>query len=128
MANIYTGRISYCYAHPLNITVKSGSGLGKLFALSWAMVCGHKAANGDCRFIGKYPLLDDAKYTHAYLELLREHYRQQADLFARVFEQDYVLCCYCPSGKFCHRLILAEQVLLKLALRLGIDYQYKGEI
>jgi hypothetical protein len=38
------------------------------------------------------------------------------------------LCCYCPSGKFCHRLILAEQVLPKLALRLVIAYQYKGEI
>jgi hypothetical protein len=128
MASIYTGRIGNHYVHALNITVKSGSGLGKLFAPSWEMVCGHKAANGDRRFIGKFPLLNDAEYTHAYLELLRERYRQEADLFARIFEQDYVLCCYCPSGKFCHRLILVEQVLPKLALRIGIAYQYKGEI
>jgi hypothetical protein len=128
MVTIYTGRIGKHYVHALDITVKSGQGIGVLFAPTWELVCGHKAGKGDPRFVGKYAALSDEQYAERFLALLRTRYQRQPQAFAQVLERDYCLTCFCAVGCFCHRLLVAELVLPKIALKLRIEYHYGGEV
>ena len=127
MLVVKTGRVDQRYADGLDVTMKSGAGIGKLLAPTKAMVFGYKSGTGDQRF-AKYKPLSDAEYTEQYLELLRERFINNDETFHQLVQRKSVtLQCYCGKGKFCHRRILAEYVLPKLAAYYGIEYQYAGE-
>ena len=128
MLVVKTGRVGHRYADGLDVTMKSGTGIGVLLAPTKAMVYGYKSGVGDQRFAGKYAALSEAEYTEQYLELLRERFIENDEAFYQLVQRKSVtLQCYCGRGKFCHRRILAEYVLPKLAAYYGIEYQYTGE-
>ena len=128
MLVVKTGRVGHRYADGLDVTMKSGAGIGVLLAPTKAIVYGYKAGQGDQRFAGKYKPLNEAQYTEQYLELLRERFIENDEAFHQLVQRESItLQCYCGKGEFCHRRILAEYVLPKLAAYYGIDYQYTGE-
>jgi uncharacterized protein YeaO (DUF488 family) len=124
---VKTGRVGQQYADSLDVTMKSGTGIGVLLAPTKAMVYRYKAGAGDQRF-AKYTALSKAEYTEQYLELLRQRFSTNREAFRQLMQRKSItLQCYCGKGKFCHRCILAEYVLPKLAAYYGIEYQYAGE-
>ena len=128
MLVVKTGRVGQRYADGLDVTMKSGAGSGVLLAPTKAMVYGYKAGTGDQRFAGKYKPLSEAEYTEQYLELLRQRFINNDEAFHQLVQRESItLQCYCGRSKFCHRRILAEYVLPKLAAYYGIEYQYTGE-
>jgi uncharacterized protein YeaO (DUF488 family) len=128
MLVVKTGRVGQRYADGLDVTMKSGAGSGGLLAPTKAMVYGYKAGQGDQRFAGKYKSLSEAEYTEQYLALLRERFINNDEVFHELVQRESItLQCYCGRGKFCHRRILAEYVLPKLAAYYGIEYHYTGE-
>jgi uncharacterized protein YeaO (DUF488 family) len=128
MLVVKTGRVGHRYADGLDVTMKSGTGIGVLLAPTKAIVYGYKAGKGDQRFAGKYKPLNEAQYTEQYLELLRERFIKNDEAFHQLVQRESItLQCYCGKDKFCHRRILAEYVLPKLAAYYGIEYQYTGE-
>jgi uncharacterized protein YeaO (DUF488 family) len=127
MLVVKTGRVGQRYADGLDVTMKSGADVGVLLAPTKAMVYGYKAGTGDQRF-AKYKPLIEAEYTEQYLELLRERFSANREAFHQLVQRESItLQCYCGRDKFCHRRILAEYVLPKLAAYYGIEYNYAGE-
>jgi hypothetical protein len=115
---ISTGQISRLSQPYLDITVKSGQGLGKLLAPTWDMVMGIKKAT-----------LSEEAYTGLYLELLRSRYRSNKNGFLQLLEPEggeLVLACFCRPHTFCHRYI-AVDVLQKIGQAHGINVEYAGE-
>ncbi len=119
-----TARIGY-QARPaqlvLNTTVKSGSGLGKIFAPTWDMVLAFK--RGDINW---------QRYTRRYQALLRERYRQHEAAFLEVLSREVVIvCCYCQDShattRHCHRYLLVD-ILEKVACHHAIDFEAIGEV
>jgi uncharacterized protein YeaO (DUF488 family) len=97
---IYTSHHRYQGADRLDITVKTGD---PAFAPTWDLVMGSK--NGH---------ISEEKYKERYYQLMRQSYTQNRFRWNELLSQDRVtLVCFCPSGQFCHRLILAE-ILEKL--------------
>ena len=128
MLVVKTGRVGQRCADGLDVTMKSGAGIGVLLAPTKALVYGYKAGQSDQRFAGKYQPLSEAEYTEQYLALLRERFIENDEAFYKLVQRESVtLQCYCGKGKFCHRRILAEYVLPKLAAYYGIEYHYAGE-
>jgi uncharacterized protein YeaO (DUF488 family) len=128
MCIVYTGRISL-KSHPaaVDTTMKSGSGVGRVFAPTKQLVFGHKAGQGDSRFQSWKPLTD-AEYTMQYLDLLRSRFRQNPQPFRNLLErEEVILLCYCKAHGFCHRYILAETVLPKCARYFDLPFDYGGE-
>jgi hypothetical protein len=122
MMQIATARINYRGAGlVLNTTVKSGCGLGKQYAPTWAMVMGYKKGR-----------ITWVQYTEQYTALMRERYRTDPEQFVRPLHQDHiVLCCYRyvdlkTSPLYCHRFLLKD-ILLKLAAYQQIDAEYIGD-
>ena len=116
MVAVYTARISYSGPDALDITAKSGKGIGLIFAPPWDMVMGVKRGR-----------ISEAEYTERYLELLRRRYRQNEAVFMSLLRRKrVVLCCYCGVG-FCHRHI-AVDVLEKIARAKGMNFQRGGEL
>lgn len=113
---IYTGQIGHIQGPYLDITVKSGQGLGKLLAPTWEMVMGVKRGT-----------LSETAYREQYLDLLRSRYRQDRAGFVRLLSEDVVLGCYCRPHSFCHRY-LAVGVLEKIARAHSIPFVYGGEV
>jgi len=117
MCTVKTGRVSFKGEHGLDITVKSGAGLGKLLAPTWDLVLGVKGGT-----------ISEEEYTRVYLALLRERYRGRKEQFLEVLRRDeVVLLCYCRKGWFCHRHIAVE-VLEKIARAEGIAFARGGEV
>ncbi len=116
---IYTGQIARIRHPYLDITVKSGTGLGRLLSPTWDMVLGVKRG-----------VLSEAEYTEQYLSLLRGRYRQNSGGFIRILTPEnadlITLACYCKPHTFCHRY-LAVEVLEKIARARGISFEYGGE-
>lgn len=131
---IYTGQIRYAFdktiPNTLDITIKSGSELGKVFAPTWKLVTGYKDGS-----------ISPDVYTNAYHYLLNSRYRQDKGPWRELLSMDSViLCCYCPEVKFddlhkyislvknpslkldgfCHRYVLAYILTL-------LDAEYCGE-
>lgn len=117
---IYTAQIGRIQHPYLDITVKSGVGLGRLLAPTWDMVLGVKRGT-----------LSEARYSETYLELLRHRYRQNRSEFIRILTPEDTeslnLACYCKPHTFCHRY-LAVEVLEKIARAYGIPFEYGGEV
>jgi uncharacterized protein YeaO (DUF488 family) len=102
---VRTSSIHYGGPDRLDITVKSGD---KTFAPTWDMVMGLKRG-----------VISEAQYRQQYLELMRASYRRHRKRWDVVLAmKECTLVCYCKSGEFCHRLILAE-ILVKLGAEYG---------
>lgn len=118
--NIYTIQIAkWRKAKELNIplmdtTVKSGV---SAFAPSWDIVLGIKGGT-----------LSEEAYREVYVGILRGTWmNQRAEWEKLLGMNDVALGCYCPPGKFCHRLILKEAVI-KILEKRGISYRDCGEL
>ena len=115
---ITTGQINHISRPYLDITVKSGQGLGKLLAPTWVMVMGIKRGT-----------LSQVDYTESYLNLLRTRYRNDKAGFIQLLTPDsgeLLIGCYCRPHSFCHRYIAVE-VLQKIGYAHGIIVGYGGE-
>lgn len=115
---ITTGQINHISRPYLDITVKSGQGLGKLLAPTWDMVMGIKRHT-----------LAQADYTQLYLNLLRTRYRDNKAGFIQLLTPDtgeLLIACFCEPQTFCHRYIAVE-VLEKIGRAHGITVEYGGE-
>ena len=114
MLRVYTAQIGkYHGADALDITIKSAPPDGRPFAPDrWDMVLGAKRGR----------LSQDAYHAY-YLDLMRASYRQHREEWADLLARDEVtLLCYCtPTVPFCHRHILAREILPALGAR------YSGE-
>ena len=107
---VYTARIG---AAGLDITRKSASGTGLLFAPSWSILTPAIEArhSGD-------PAREAAAweaYIPAYLAEMRASYRAHRPAWQALFARGKVtLLCYCTDPERCHRTLLARDILPKL--------------
>lgn len=117
---LYTARVDYGGADRLDVTRKSGKGVGLLLAPSWSILLPVISA----RRAGKETQESWEAYEQAYLAELRASYRANRPQWLELLAwEEVTLCCYCDLafvGTRCHRLILAD-VLQKLGA------QYRGE-
>jgi len=90
----------------LDVTRKSGEGLGLVFAPTWDMIRAHKTNT-----------ISDGTYTKKYLEILAGI---PEDLYAELYrfgalstQPSGVLTflCYCRDGKFCHTYLLMNYLI-----------------
>lgn len=89
---IYTSVVGYRERDALNIT----AGTKHLLAPPWLLVEKYNAREIDCN-----------DYTRLYHLLLRER-REQLDRWVLSLRQESLtLLCYCPPGRFCHRVLAA---------------------
>lgn len=140
---VWTARISYAGPDRLDITRKSGSGLGLVFAPSWDILTPAIEARAKAKAMRdrlersrQASLFGEAvaaqcgdlvmeqadavereawaTYVPAYLEEMRQSYRLcRIKWEALLSWERVVLCCYCVDAERCHRRILAE-ILAKL--------------
>jgi len=105
---VYTAQYRYSGPNRLDITVKTGN---PVFAPTWDMVKAFKAG-----------ALSEEKYTGQYIQLMRDSYRENKKEWLDLLDRErVVLVCFCKSGEFCHRILLAN-ILTKLGAK------YCGEI
>jgi uncharacterized protein YeaO (DUF488 family) len=124
ICRIGTARIDYrgCAGQRvLNTTIKSGTGLGAVFAPTWKMVMQSK--RGEITW--------DA-YHKQYIGLMRLRYQTDPLPFLEALSSDeLIVCCYCQdtqaTTKHCHRYILVE-ILQKVAAHHRIGFEYMGEV
>ena len=105
----------------LNTTVKSGTGLGAVFAPTWKMV-----------MASKQNTILWQSYVEQYTALMRQRYQVNPSAFLEALQSDVlIVCCYCKdthaTTKHCHRYILVE-ILEKLAAHHGIGFESIGEV
>ena len=92
---VNTARVGSTAPDRLDITVKSGH---KLFAPTWEMVLNLKSG-----------LLTQEEYTKVYLSMMRKVFDvHHGELMEVVSRSSITLLCYCRTGDFCHRLLLAD--------------------
>jgi hypothetical protein len=121
MCIVCTGRVGYRAPGSLDITVKSGIGLGGVLAPSWALVGGVKDWKG-------YEALTKQEYVERYYDLLRTRYRRDSRPFLEILrEQRVILLCYCRTDVFCHRHF-AVDILEKIAQASGLAFIRGGEL
>jgi len=108
MLKIYTSQYKYNGINRFDITVKTGV---KTFAPTWEIVMGYKSNS-----------ITKEQYTEKYIIKMRQSYKNNRDLWEWLLKQkEVVLVCFCKSGDFCHRVLLAN-ILVKLGAK------YLGEI
>jgi hypothetical protein len=109
---IYTSRVGCRLDGAVDITASTGH----LLAPTWPLVRAYKHGQ-----------IDAVEYRKRYIALLQARWREHKESFKLLMnESSIVLCCYCPAGQFCHRLIAAE-VLVKVAKYFGVNAEYRGE-
>jgi uncharacterized protein YeaO (DUF488 family) len=114
----YQGRVGQ---RVLNTTVKSGTGLGAVFAPTWKMV-----------MAWKHNTISWQSYVEQYTALMRQRYQANPSAFLEALSSDeLIVCCYCKDTratmKHCHRYILVE-TLEKVAAHQGIGFEAIGEV
>src|SRR5262249_13389955 len=105
VCRVGTARIDYrgdTWQCVLNTTVKSGSGLGTVFAPTWDMVWQWKQHE-----------IPWETYHQLYTELMRQRYKADPAAFLEALSSDeLILCCYCPdthaTTRQCHRYLLVD--------------------
>lgn len=116
---LYTARINYrpqTGETVLNTTVKSGAGLGLLFAPTWEMVMASKRGQ-----------IDWPEYTARYYARMRESYQAHRGAWLEVVGLPcVVVTCYCGEPIHCHRSLLVD-ILGKVAEAQGLEFVYEGE-
>ena len=113
------GRIARNIPGAMDTTVKSGNGLGKLFAPTWPMVLGSKNFKEPGRYPGYAPLSWD-QYVYQYVKILDRQFLTQIGLpealvaFGRGHENRIVFQCYCLlTTPNCHNEILMKYLVDK---------------
>lgn len=95
---LYTAQFSYKGVDRYDITYKTGN----IFAPTEKMVMDYKNSG------------DKDVYTLLYNIRMRESYRNNRWQWQKMVDMsrecDIVLVCYCKSGDFCHRVLLAEML------------------
>ncbi len=122
--HIATARIGYrgrADERVLDTTVKSGTGLGAVFAPTWKLVMGVKRGE-----------LSWSAYVEGYTALMRDRYRENQAAFLEALNSErLVVCCYCKdmhaTTRHCHRYLLVD-ILEKVATRHSIAFEYVGEV
>lgn len=114
----YQGRVGQ---RVLNTTVKSGTGLGAIFAPTWKMVMASKRNT-----------ISWQSYIEEYTALMRRRYADNPAAFLEALSNDeLIVCCYCKdthaTTKHCHRYILVK-ILEKVAAYHGISFEAMGEV
>jgi hypothetical protein len=114
----YQGRVGQ---RVLNTTVKSGTGLGAVFAPTWKMV-----------MASKQNTISWQSYIEEYTALMRQRYQANPAAFLEALSSDeLIVCCYCKdthaTTKHCHRYLLVE-ILEKVAAHHGIGFESIGEV
>jgi len=105
---VYTGQLNRrAEGAGVDITVKSASGMARLVAPTWPMVMGYKRNT-----------LTAEEYTAQYLDILES---RRAEILEWVSGLPGVITlrCYCRPKAFCHRVILAQW----LVLNAGVEYR-----
>lgn len=112
MLEVYTAdirKISRANKDRYDITVKTGD---KTFSPSWDML---KAIKGGS--------MSREEYKTRYVDLMKKSLRENPQKWKDLISRDKViLVCYCPSGVFCHRVLLANMLV-----KSGVA-KYMGEI
>jgi hypothetical protein len=124
ICRVGTARIDYqghVGQRVLNTTVKSGTGLGTVFAPTWKMVMASKRDE-----------ITWDEYRSQYTALMRQRYQANPAAFLEALSSDeLIVCCYCKdthaTTKHCHRYILVE-ILEKVAAHHGISFEAIGEV
>lgn len=122
--HVATARIDYhgcAEQRVLNTTVKSGTGLGAVFAPTWDMVMQSKRNE-----------ISWDEYRQLYTELMRTRFAKHRDEFLEALNSvELIVCCYCKdthaTTRHCHRYILVE-ILEKIAQHYHIGFEYIGEL
>lgn len=104
----------------LDTTIKSGN---PMLAPTWDLLNSYKRGE-----------IDSGEYTRRFIELMESRIAANQDFYRDLFIESLVgrdalvLACYCRCGDFCHRYILAKQILPKAAEFLGLVFEYLGEV
>ncbi|MDX2139460.1 MAG: hypothetical protein SF123_15355 [Chloroflexota bacterium] len=114
----YRSHVGQCV---LNMTVKSGTGLGAMFAPTWKMV-----------MASKHNTISWQSYIEEYTALMRQRYQAHPAAFLEALNSaELIVCCYCKdthaTTKHCHRYVLVE-ILEKVAAHHGIGFEAIGEV
>ena len=98
--DIYTAHYTSTDPDRLDITIQGEDPLGKYFAPTWKIIMDYKSRN--------YGHASADVYTHEYHELMLKSYYDHQDKWQELLSRKrVVLVCFCRSGEFCHRLLLA---------------------
>lgn len=124
ICRVGTARIDYrgqAGQRVLNTTIKSGTGLGAVFAPTWKMVMASKQKE-----------IPWQSYVEQYTALMRKRYADNPAAFLEALgSAELIVCCYCrdthDTTKHCHRYILVE-ILEKIAVHHGIGFESVGEV
>lgn len=132
---VYTARIGvYVGTDALDITRKSGRGVGLALAPTWAILRPALDARTRAQALLAAPLLTPyavaeaaqieadawATYLPAYLAEMRQSYVVQRDAWNLLLVCPLLtLCCYCTDPERCHRTVLARTILPTLGCTYG---------
>jgi len=111
MLKVYTSQYRYSGPHRLDITVKSNDPAGRVFAPNWPLVQAYKNTG------------DEQAYREGFHNMMIASLDSNTDIWMKdVIKRDFiVLVCFCKSGAFCHRILVADYLV-----QLGAKYM--GEI
>lgn len=112
---------------PLDVTRKSGKE-GLIWAPSWrilkpALKAFKEAATAEQR--------DQcfADYAVAFRNEMAQSWLGCRDEWVRLLQRERLtLQCYCIDSKYCHRTLLGRDILPGACARLGISYEFAGEL
>ena len=124
VCRVGTARIDYqghVGQRVLNTTVKSGTGLGAVFAPTWKMVMASKRNT-----------ISWQSYIDQYTTLMRQRYQVNPAAFLEALSStELIVCCYCKdthaTTRHCHRYLLVD-MLEKVAHHHGIRFERIGEV
>jgi hypothetical protein len=95
---IWTAQYRYSGKDRTDITIKSAVYPWNVFAPTWKMVMEYKRSGNEEVYIGQYKAIIDKAF-----EL---HIQQLSNLLNS--DRTITLVCFCRSGDFCHRVLLAK--------------------
>lgn len=102
MTDIWTAQYRYSGADRLDITVKGNHPVGGVFAPTWEMVG---------RLMKNVPE-SQLYYVNSYRELIKERLSKDDSALMWVLAQkELTFVCFCSPGAFCHRVLLARDML-----------------
>ena len=107
---VFTSTNSYRELDSLDITVHGQDEIGKVFAPTWWMVNSYHKGN-----------LNEVEFRACYIDQVMSRLTEDLSAIEYLSNLHHVtLTCFCASGGFCHRIILA-----KMLEQFGATY--KGE-
>lgn len=102
MTIIWTAQYNYYGPDRVDITTRKTHEYGQWFAPDWAtMVRPYKAE-----------VINEEEYTHRYIQHMRLSYKAHKEAWMWLLSQlEVTFVCFCFAGNFCHRTILARDIL-----------------